>query len=83
MSLKDALTSPWALLAVLLVGTEAGRKMVRKAAVETYKVALIACDESKSLLDEAKTEMEQLAEEARQERAAATSTRKIKATSES
>ncbi len=70
MSLKNAITSPWALLALLLVGTETGRKMVRKAAVETYKVALVACDESKNLLEEAKAEMNQVIEEAKEERAA-------------
>ncbi|MBX9722292.1 MAG: hypothetical protein K2X81_12905 [Candidatus Obscuribacterales bacterium] len=68
MDWKDALKSPWALAALLLLGTAGGRKMVKSASKEVIRAGLVVSDKVKELVAEVKEETDDLVAEVQAER---------------
>lgn len=65
---KEALKSPWAIAAVLLVGTNGGRKLLKSASKEVIKVGLGVSDKVKEIVAEVKEEADDLVAEVQEER---------------
>ncbi len=72
MDWKNALRSPWAIAAVLLFGTEGGRKLLKTAGKEVVKAGLIVNDKVKEIVAEVKEEADDLVAEVQAERKAQT-----------
>lgn len=68
MDWKNALRSPWAIAAVLLFGTEGGRKLLKTAGKEAVKAGLIVSDKVKEIVAEVKEEADDLVAEVQAER---------------
>lgn len=70
MDWKDAVKSPWTLAAVLLFGTEFGRKVLKTAGKEVIRAGLLASDKVKEMVAEIKEEADDLVAEVQAERKA-------------
>lgn len=70
MDLKDALKSPWTILALLLFGTNTGRKMLKTASKEVIRTGLVVSDKVKEIVAEVKEEADDLVAEVQAERKA-------------
>ncbi|MBX9570511.1 MAG: hypothetical protein K2X77_16570 [Candidatus Obscuribacterales bacterium] len=68
MDWKEALKSPWAIAAVLLFGTNGGRKLLKSASKEVIKVGLTVSDKVKEIVAEVKEEADDLVAEVQEER---------------
>lgn len=68
MDWKDALKSPWALVAVLLLGTQGGRKMLKTASKEVVRAGLVVSDKVKEIVAEVREEADDLVAEVQAER---------------
>lgn len=68
MDWKNALKSPWTIAAVLLLGTNSGRKMLKSASKEVIKVGLTVSDKVKEIVAEVKEEADDLVAEVQEER---------------
>lgn len=65
--IKDAVRSPWALAALLLFGTQSGRKFLRGASKEAIKVGLGVSEKVKEIVAEVKEEADDLVAEVKAE----------------
>jgi len=70
MDWKEALKSPWTLAAVLLLGTNGGRKLLKTASKEVIRTGLVVSDKVKELVAEVKEEADDLVAEVQAERKA-------------
>ncbi len=68
MDWKDALKSPWTLAALLLFGTNGGRKLLKTASKEVIRGGLVVSDKVKELVAEVKEEADDLVAEVQAER---------------
>jgi hypothetical protein len=68
MDLKEALKSPWTLAALLLFGTNTGRKVLKTASKEVIRAGLVATDKVKEIVAEVKEEADDLVAEVQAER---------------
>lgn len=68
MDLKDALKSPWTLAALLLFGTNTGRKMLKTASKEVIRAGLVVSDRVKEVVAEVREEADDLVAEVQAER---------------
>lgn len=68
MDLKDALKSPWTLAALLLFGTNTGRRMLKTASKEVIRAGLVVSDKVKEVVAEVKEEADDLVAEVQAER---------------
>lgn len=68
MDLKDALKSPWTIAAVLLLGTNTGRKILKTASKEVIRTGLLVSDKVKEVVAEVKEEADDLVAEVQAER---------------
>ncbi len=68
MDWKDALKSPWTLAAVLLLGTNGGRKLLKTASKEVIRAGLVVSDKVKEIAAEVKEEADDLVAEVQAER---------------
>lgn len=66
--LKDAFRSPWALVGLLLVGTNGGRKLLKSASKEVVRAGLVVSDKMKEIVAEVKEEADDLVAEVQAER---------------
>lgn len=66
--LKGALKSPWALAALLLFGTNGGRKLLKQAGKEAIRAGLVVSDKVKEIAAEIKEEADDLVAEVQTER---------------
>lgn len=66
--LVEAVAGPWGIAAILLVGTQRGRKMLRTAFKETVKVGLVAGERLKEAYAEIQEEAADAIAEAHAER---------------
>jgi hypothetical protein len=71
MDWKDALKSPWMIAAVLLFGTNGGRKLLKSASKEVIRTGLVVSDKVKEMVAEVKEEADDLVAEVQAERKSA------------
>ena len=71
MSLKNLIRSPWMFAAVMLFGTNGGRKLIKSASKEVLKVGLVISERVKAIAAEVKEEASELVAEVQSERKAA------------
>ena len=68
MDWKEAFRSPWTLAAVLLLGTNGGRKLLKTASKEVVRAGLVVSDKVKEIVAEVKEEADDLVAEVQAER---------------
>ncbi len=68
MDWKEALKSPWAIAALLLFGTNGGRKLLKSASKEVVRAGLVVSDKVKEIVAEVKEEADDLVAEVQAER---------------
>ena len=72
------LTSPWAILGILLFGTAEGRKVLKKVSKEAVRAGVIVGEKAKELAAEVKEETTDLIAEIKEEKAEKNSHDKVK-----
>ncbi len=65
--IKDTVKSPWMVAALLLFGTQSGRKFLRSAGKEAIKVGMGVSDKVKEIVAEVKEEADDLVAEVKAE----------------
>ncbi len=71
MDVRDAIRSPWTLAALLLFGTNGGRKLLKTAGKEAIRAGLVVTDKVKEIVAEVKEEADDLVAEVQAERKSA------------
>ena len=68
MDLKDVVKSPWTLAAVLLLGTNGGRKLIKTASKEVIRAGMVVSEKVKGVVAEVREEADDLVAEVQAER---------------